>query len=347
MMRRDSNFICFLVLSVCLALYGHAFGAAGLLPEGLTVQDGYTPGYGEPIGQIDEVRGTAVIIHPDATVGYRAAKNLPVYKNDTLVTLEDGHLGVILNDGSFLSLSPKTRLQINKSVYAPEQKTRSSFMDMALGKARFVVQKLVDAKHSEFKVKTKTSVAGVRGSDFIILATEELTEVTALSDTVLEVASLATPAEPPLVLTDYRQTRIQLGAPPTEPQELDAREVERLMKEFKVQPPEMSGPREFTPADDTGAWERGAGAGLMPEEMAGQPGLIIPEDELVAPGSADAQISAAGEPSVDFLGDVELMQSQQEIQQVREIQDQVVQETSEEQIIEQVITLPEFPQMPR
>ncbi|MBW1891166.1 MAG: FecR domain-containing protein, partial [Deltaproteobacteria bacterium] len=59
-----------------------------------------------------------------------------------------------MNDGSILSLASRTKLELNKSVYDQKKKSRSSFLNMVLGKARFLVVKLLKFKRTEFKVKT-------------------------------------------------------------------------------------------------------------------------------------------------------------------------------------------------
>lgn len=344
--------ITLLFIGICIIGIGQAYGAEGtgsnLLPEGIVIKDVYKPGIGEPIGKISAVSGQAVVLHAEPGIGYRAEKNLDLYKNDTLITLDDGQMGFTLNDGSFLSLAPRTRLQINKSVYAPGQKTRSSFMDMGFGKARFVVQKLLDAKHSEFKVKTKTSVAGVRGSDFVIYASEEITEITTLSDTVLEVVSLATPEAAPVVMNDFEQSRVEKGAAPSEARKVEAEEIERLMKEFMIQPPRMTGAAVFNPVQQTS----GAGtarendSGVTPEEGISAHPFKISGEDLIIPGPVEEPIGHAGAPVIEPMENFGLPQAQQQNEQVRDIQDQVIEKKSENEIVDQATVLPEFPGLP-
>jgi len=139
-----------------------------LLPEGLMIEEMYRPGFGKSVGNTLLVQGKVVILHTDKAKGYFAKDNLLLYKGDTLITEPKGRIRFQLNDESIMTLGSKTKLVISKSIYDPAKKSRSSFLGMDIGKARFLVTKFIGFRRSEFKVKTKTAVAGVRGSDFIV-----------------------------------------------------------------------------------------------------------------------------------------------------------------------------------
>jgi hypothetical protein len=104
-----------------------------------------------------------------------------------------------------------------------------------LGKARFWVKKLTEYTRSEFKIKTKTAVVGVRGSDFIIKSTPKLTEVTALKDTLLEIVSLADVEAKPTILADYERSIIELDALPTEAIKISPEEIEEMIMEMGLE----------------------------------------------------------------------------------------------------------------
>lgn len=303
------------------------------LPEGLILKQTYAPGPGSPVGRIQQVTGRAVIMHQDKKFGYPVSKGTDLYKNDTIITLKDGRVSFKLNDGSFMMLSPETRLEINKSVFAPKQKTRSSFLSMAFGKARFVVQKIEDAKHSEFKVRTKTAVAGVRGSDFIILATAENTEITTLANTELEVISLAAPEAPPVVLHSYERTMVPIGRMPAAVHKVEARDVDRIMKEFMLPPSVTEKPvsMQSVPTPET---ER---------EAAATP-VVVPPQDLVQPGQVEQELpQTVVPPSVDVVSQ---NVQQQQVQNIQKIQQDVNQTQTEINIQTQTGPLPQFPQAP-
>lgn len=227
----------FLAIFITIIFPHISFGAdfnqsESLLPEGLVMADRFEPGIGAHVGKILLVDGEAVIIHSGSKTGFRAAKDMPLYKGDTVVTLAKAKLRLSFNDGSIITMSSETKLAVNRSDYNEANKSRSTFLGMETGKASFWAVKMKEFKHSEFNVKTKTAVAGVRGSDFVLSASIIMTEATTLKDTSLELASLDFPEEEPLLLSDYEHSSVAKGAMPTEAEKVDIAEVEQMMKEF-------------------------------------------------------------------------------------------------------------------
>lgn len=294
--------------------------------ENLEIRNGYEPGIGPAVGKIRRVAGTVLVLHQEQKHAFRAVQDLNLFKNDTILTGQDGNAAFALNDGSFVSLSPGTRMVINESVYAPNKKTRSSFMNMIAGKARFVVKKFVDARHSEFKVKTKTSVAGVRGSDFIIKATENVTEITTLEQTELEVISLAEPDAEPVILHDFEKTEVRTGKAPEEAQKVKSEEIDRLMKEFKFLPSDESPiQQEFT-------------VSVVPVSLEN---IFVPEDVLIVPEFQDFRPVETQDDSLhDLLRSKKILMDEHDIEE-RNIE--IYQEKSE---AIQKTPLPDFPGAP-
>ena len=222
-----------LVLSVWPAWAGDRGGSDALLPDGLTMEKDYRPGPGEPVGRVATVDGEAVLVHRDSLVGYRAEEGYALYPDDLIVTREKSRLGIELADGSRITLAAATRLTIDKSVYEPVDKRRVSLFGMSLGKARFLVKKIVGAKRSDFRVKTATAIAGVRGSDFVVTVEPEMTVVVALKDTLLEVVGISEP-DRIIVLADYQRSRVALGMAPSPPEAVPSAEIERILEDLPV-----------------------------------------------------------------------------------------------------------------
>ena len=243
-MNIKSALMFFISILVTMVSFGSSAFAADpaeqINIESMVIKEKFEPGSGSAVGIIRHVSELVVIVHQAQKCGFRAEKGLDLFKGDMIITGKDANVSFKLNDGSFISLSSDTEMKINKSLYAPKQKTRSSFMEMITGKARFVVKKFVDARHSEFEVKTRTAVAGVRGSDFIIDASETVTEITALEKTELAVISLSDPREKPVILHDFEKTTVRMGMLPEEAQKIKSDEVDRLMKEFRRLPVDPS-----------------------------------------------------------------------------------------------------------
>jgi hypothetical protein len=156
--------------------------AADLLPEDFVLQEGFEPGYGPSVGRVVLVQGEVVILHAGEVIGYRAEQDLPLYKGDTLISLVKGRIRIRLNDQSVITLASNTKLAITRSVYEPKKKTRTSFLRLSIGKARFWVKKLAGFRRSQVRVKSATAVIGVRGTIFALEATPDNTKATNLGD---------------------------------------------------------------------------------------------------------------------------------------------------------------------
>jgi hypothetical protein len=255
---RKSIFTVFAMLVPLLAA-SISFGA--MLPEGLVMEEVFEPGYGSAVGKVQLAQGEVVIMHSKQLRGYWAKENLPLYKGDTIVTKEKGRIRFTLNDGSVITLASSTKLVVTQSVYDPSNKTRSTFINMALGKARFWAAKLVNFRRSKFRVKSITAIVGVRGSEWIqivtkvpapLAANEEVTKVPAwaaneeatkfstrviaLKDTILEVVSTAAPEELPVILEDFEQTVVLQYEVATEKEMVSPEIIEQHLREVTIIP---------------------------------------------------------------------------------------------------------------
>ena len=246
--------------------------AVTVLPQGLVMEDTYKPGRGRPVGIVQQVLGDVVIMHKDVLKGYRAKRGIRLYKGDTVMTLEYGKVRFKLNDGSILSLASETKLKLTQSVYDKKKKRRSSFFQMALGKARFFVVKVLSFKRSEFKVKTPTAVCGVRGSDFILEVTDLETIATALIDTELEFRGHAFLEELPVILKDFESSTARKGELPSTPVKLPQDKIEEKKSLFLGVAPEAGAfadedvMTQLAPYDDTGVDQVGDLEGIRPDD---------------------------------------------------------------------------------
>lgn len=223
-------------VALLVGLWAAAASAADLIPEGMVISEIYRRGVGRPVGSVALSQGEVVIIHQGDAVGYRAVKGRDLFQKDTVVCRDKGRALLQMADGSRLTLASRTSLKLNSSVYSEKKKDRSSFFAMARGKARFWITKLVNFTRTEVRVKTPTAVVGVRGSDFVVAATETTTEVTTLGDTELEVSNQFQPEQPPTILEDFQQTVVEGQAPPTPPVDIDPEQAADIVQDVPTQP---------------------------------------------------------------------------------------------------------------
>ncbi len=219
--------ICVLSLLFCIVFMGTPPYAAGEnMPGGQPIVEEFKPGLGNSVGTVTKVEGKAFVMHGDKSVAYRLKAELPLFQDDTVITGERARINMRLNDGSQITLAANSTIVINKSIYDPKNKTRSSFIGMGLGKVRFWIKKITGYKQSEFKVKTKTAILGVRGTDFCVLSMPLYTKVVALKDkSLIEIQSLSALESKPLILSEMKKTVIKLGKLPSPIERVTQREA--------------------------------------------------------------------------------------------------------------------------
>ncbi len=104
----------------------------------------------------------------------RDGKRLPVQvgtavrQSDTLVTGADGTVGVTFSDNSLLSAGPDSVLVIDR--YAFDSTTHAGQFDASLKKGSLAVisGKMVKQSPDAMRVRTPTSIMGVRGTEFVV-----------------------------------------------------------------------------------------------------------------------------------------------------------------------------------
>jgi hypothetical protein len=321
--------------------------AGPLLPEGLIMTETFRPGLGSPIGRVAIVEGKVVIIHEGEKQGYWAEDDLPLFKGDTIVSLDKGRTRLELKDRSAVTLASGTKIVLTDVLL--EREIRSTFLAMVLGKARFLVAKLQELRSTDYKVKTQTAIVGVRGSDFVVNAMPKLTEVTTLEETKLEVVSLAALEVKPTLLEDFQKTTVQLGALPSLPERVAPAVIEQLKRDFVISAdrvrPEVKLDVKERKAPTTKAGEPAPKEGGPPE----QKGILVPEQELVKPAEPSAQEGV----QPPFLAPVvERQRAADQEQAVREQQQLILQERHETTVTRTLpapsppATLPSFPGTP-
>ena len=92
----------------------------------------------------------------------------PVREFDTLVTGADGTVGITFSDNSLLSAGPNSVLAIDR--YAFDTTTHAGRFDASLKKGTLAVisGKMVKQSPEAMRVRTPTSIMGVRGTEFVV-----------------------------------------------------------------------------------------------------------------------------------------------------------------------------------
>jgi hypothetical protein len=123
----------------------------------------------QDVGRVKTVKGTVYI----ERAGQRevALVGTGVRQADTLVTGPDGAVGVTLSDDTLLSAGPNSILVIERFVYDGNQ---PGSIEAALTKGTLAVVSGRIAKQAPdaMRVKTPSAILGVRGTEFVVRASD-------------------------------------------------------------------------------------------------------------------------------------------------------------------------------
>jgi tetratricopeptide (TPR) repeat protein len=118
-------------------------------------------------GKISDLRGSVSFREKDNIPYKTARKGIVLNKGCWIKTGADGWAVLALNDGSKLNLANNTELEITEFVIGKNRK--DGVFSMTQGKLRASVVRLA-GENVDYKVKSPTAVAGVKGTEFMMMA---------------------------------------------------------------------------------------------------------------------------------------------------------------------------------
>lgn len=122
------------------------------------------------VGEIKNVRGSVHIERDGKRVA--AAPGMGVRQSDVVVTGADGSAGITFQDNSLLSVGPGSELAIEH--YSFDSTTHAGRFDASLKKGTLgvVSGRIVKQSPEAMRVRTPTSIMGVRGTEFFVKVAE-------------------------------------------------------------------------------------------------------------------------------------------------------------------------------
>lgn len=116
--------------------------------------------------------GKVAIIKGEATLAFekneRKAKiGNAVSEGDVITTQAGAYLKVVMQDRNILVVPENSKLSIDEYITAKNKK--SVVMSVEYGSARHVLKQKYVKKNEKYEVRTPTTVAGVRGTDFLTI----------------------------------------------------------------------------------------------------------------------------------------------------------------------------------
>ena len=121
------------------------------------------------VGQIKTSKGGVVVVRNGQEIA--AVAGTPLHQADRVVTRADGAVGITFKDNSLLSLGPDSMLDI--SHFSFEAKDAPDGLEATLhrGTLSAVSGRIVAKTPEAMRIKTPTTVLGVRGTEFFVKVT--------------------------------------------------------------------------------------------------------------------------------------------------------------------------------
>ncbi len=117
------------------------------------------------IGTAAIVRGEASLVHDKKSQIIKIGT--VISEGDEVITQEKSYVKIIMADRNIVVVAEKSKLSINE--YLTEKDKKNVQMTMAYGSARHVLAQKYTGKKEKYEVRTATTVAGVRGTDFLTI----------------------------------------------------------------------------------------------------------------------------------------------------------------------------------
>ncbi|HEX5330491.1 FecR family protein [Sulfuricurvum sp.] len=91
-----------------------------------------------------------------------------VFENDIIQTGEKGMIGLSFNDGTLISIGPKSVLVVDTYLFAPSQKKFAFDLTLHKGTAAFESGRIGKLAPEKVHFKTSQGIVGIRGTKFVV-----------------------------------------------------------------------------------------------------------------------------------------------------------------------------------
>src|SRR5437867_3532129 len=165
----------------------------------------------ERIGTVLAVDGTAEVRAANATTWEPLQFRAALFLNDTVRTAADSKVKILLRDDAIMTLAERGEMRFTEFLLTPQQ--RRTVVSLALGKLKMITSTIFGAG-SATEVRTANTVAGVRGTTFVVtfIPPENTTDVVSL-DGVVTVYNPRLPQQIEPIPANFRTRVIGFMAP--------------------------------------------------------------------------------------------------------------------------------------
>ncbi|AZZ37951.1 hypothetical protein CIK05_14450 [Bdellovibrio sp. qaytius] len=187
------------------------------------------------------IAGKVTILKGQVFIQRGSAKIL-IKKDDTIlesdiIESESGTARITMIDSNLVDVYPRSRVEIAKYVYKPNQDEKEVELKVDFGKIKSTVNQKYDGAKNKFQVKTPSAVAGVRGTVFTTEydAVKKVSKVITIEGLVAVTKMLDRERQtPPVFVRPDQVVKVDVEQSKTEqPRDLKPEEKESRQKEDK------------------------------------------------------------------------------------------------------------------
>ncbi len=257
----------------------------------------------------DETPPVIHIVRPGKTGLAQAKAGDAVFVGDTVKTGKNVRAQIALSDKSLVNIGPDSTFRVKAYTAAPAEAKRSCVFKALRGTIRFIVSKAFTVsgtgasgfwRETNIMVETPSAVAGVRGTDFVVVvdaAKSVPTSEIAVFDGVVTVQNIVLAVKEMVTLSANQITMVKRGLKPEKPSDLSKDRKEALtqattpaaspLPQVSALPGAQAKRSEKYTADDIA---RDIAAGVpLPEVFDRAAAAGLPADVMVA-GAIDAGV---------------------------------------------------------
>jgi hypothetical protein len=128
------------------------------------------PAWAEAIGQIKILSGDVFMVRENVKSPAKAGDLLE--KADTLLTGPDSRVGMTFIDNSRFSLGPNSQIALEKFTFNPTTQDGEFVTKIERGTLAVISGHIAHNAPDAMKVKTRTTILGVRGTHFLVQVEE-------------------------------------------------------------------------------------------------------------------------------------------------------------------------------
>ena len=170
-----------------------------------------------------------------------------ICSGDTVIAADQARAKIHMEDGNELNISPNSKIVIEAYQYDVASNKKKVLLNVLKGKVRATTahenmynDKSKDGQANTFQVRTKSAVAGVRGTDFLTgfdPKTNKMDVVTFRGKVEVGLAGPAGQIMNPVQVVVGQQTSVSLGQPPALPRAVSPAELTKMNVESHNEAP--------------------------------------------------------------------------------------------------------------